>query len=64
MRLNKEQIIILSKYFADLSKIIFASAVLGFFLPIGVGPITILQFITGSTAAILTLLASVILMRF
>lgn len=32
MKVNDQQLILLSKYFADLSKILFASLVIGFFV--------------------------------
>ena len=63
MRLNREQIDILSKYLADLSKILFASTVLGFFIPSSIGPITIPVFIFGSSAAVICLFISVTLAR-
>lgn len=51
MHLNKDQIDILTKYFADLSKILFASTVVGFFVPAGIGPIHFSVFLGGSFAA-------------
>ena len=52
MRLNSGQIDTLSKYFADVSKILVGSAVIGFFVPSGVGPITLPVFIGGAVAAL------------
>jgi len=59
MQFTKNQIDALSKYFADLSKILIASTVIGFFIPTGAGPITIPVFITGTFVALLTLFASI-----
>ena len=42
MHLNKIQIEAISKFFADLSKILFASAVVGFFIPESSGRVNIL----------------------
>lgn len=51
MWLTEHRIEILSRYFADISKIIFASAVIGFFIPTG-GHIPFPVFIGGFIAAI------------
>ncbi|MBI3261267.1 hypothetical protein HYZ64_02755 [Candidatus Berkelbacteria bacterium] len=40
MKLAREQIDVLSNYFADISKVIAASTVIGFFLPTSSGQIT------------------------
>jgi hypothetical protein len=59
MKLNKAQLDILSRYFSDISKILVASTMLGFFVPTGVGPITITVFLVGSMIAIGFLVISV-----
>lgn len=56
--LNVRQIEILSGYFADISKILFASTVIGFFVPTGVGPIPLSVFFGGFVAAIIFLIFS------
>jgi len=47
LHLSKVQLDAVSKYLADISKLIFAGTVLGFFVPIGPQPITISVFIIG-----------------
>lgn len=47
MGLNKNQLDTLSRYIADLSKIIFASTVVGFFIPNITEPVAIPTFIGG-----------------
>jgi len=54
--LNARQIEILSGYFIDISKILFASTVVGFFVPTGVGPISLFVFFGGFAAAIVFLI--------
>ena len=49
----------LSKYFSDVSKILVGSAVVGFFVPTGVGPITTQVFVGGTAIAIVFLLISI-----
>ena len=63
MRLTKNQIDILSGYFSDISKILVGSAVIGFFVPSGVGPISIPVFIGGSATAVLCLFISIGLIK-
>ena len=59
MKWNEGQFDLLSHYFADISKILFASVVLGFLVPIGVGPITLPIFFIGSGVAIVCLVLSI-----
>ena len=59
MRLNSGQIRILSGYFSDVSKILVGSAVVGFFVPIGTGQITLPIFIGGTIAAFICLLLGI-----
>ena len=63
MRFNRDQIDILSKYLADLSKILFGSTVLGFFLTPSFGPITLPVFIFGCFATMSCLIFSVRLLK-
>ncbi|MBI3261320.1 hypothetical protein HYZ64_03065 [Candidatus Berkelbacteria bacterium] len=59
MQLSEGQFKILSQYFADISKILVASVVVGFFLPSAAGQISIPVFIVGSVMAFVTLVASI-----
>lgn len=52
MQFNQEQIDTLAKYFSDLSKILFGSTVLGFFIPSAETQITLSMFIVGVSATI------------
>lgn len=63
MEFNERQTDLLAKYFADLSKILVASTVIVFFVPTGVGPITITVFLGGFISAIGFLIFSVVLSR-
>lgn len=63
MKFNQRQIDILSKYFSDLSKILIASTVIGFFVPVGVGPITMPVFLIGSATALFCLILSIKLVK-
>ena len=49
MSFNKEQINNISKYFSDLSKILFASVIIGYFVPSALGPIITLPVLVGSS---------------
>jgi len=63
MGLNKEQMGILSAYLSDVSKILFASTVLGFFVPSVAGSVSLLTFGVGSAIAVLCLLVSIDIMQ-
>ena len=63
MYLNRSQIDTLSKYLSDLSKILFASTVLGFFIPSGFGPITIPIFILGALASVSCFIFSITILN-
>ena len=58
MSLNKDQLEIIAKYFADFSKILVGSVVVGFFLPTAT-PIPLGTFAVGLGIAIASLLLSV-----
>lgn len=57
MELSKLHLKSLSKYLMDLSKILFASAIVGFFIPGFSGPVNLPTFILGSLFALAFLLA-------
>ena len=59
MKLDQDQLTLLSHYFADISKVIVASVVIGFFVPIGVGPITLPVFAVGTLVAVSFLILSI-----
>jgi len=59
MKLSKEQIDVLSKYFSDISKILVASTVVGFFVPSQEMLITFPVFAIGSISAFACLAFSI-----
>lgn len=61
--LNTGQIDTLSKYFSDVSKILVASTVIGFFVPTSIGLIPFSVFMVGATVAIGTLVLSIYLQK-
>ena len=63
MWLTERRIDILSRYFADLSKIVIAAAVVGFFIPTGTGPVTPSVFAGGLITASAFLVFSLALSR-
>lgn len=63
MRLNQLQLDILSKYLADVSKLIVASTVIAFFVPSGEIQVTIQTFVIGSIMAVAFLVFSVGIVR-
>ncbi|OGF73271.1 hypothetical protein A2W54_04635 [Candidatus Giovannonibacteria bacterium RIFCSPHIGHO2_02_43_13] len=63
MQWNSNQIDILAKYFADLSKVIVISTVIGFFLPIGAALVTAQTFIIGAVSAFVCLFISIKLLK-
>lgn len=54
MKLTKNQLDAVAKYLGDISKLVFAAAVLGFFAPIGSQPITLGIFAGGIVATLLS----------
>lgn len=56
---TKTQLDATSKYLADISKLVFAGAVLGFFIPIGPQPVTITTFAIGIVIMVATFLFSI-----
>ena len=63
MKFSGKQINLLAKYLSDVSKILFASTVVGFFLPTTDGSITIPVFVLGSVVTATSLAFSVRLAR-
>jgi hypothetical protein len=63
MRLTKSQESLLSQYFADLSKILFGSTVIGYFLPNTADLITPSAFLAGVIVGLVCLLISLDLAR-
>ncbi|MEK7500506.1 MAG: hypothetical protein AAB642_00055 [Patescibacteria group bacterium] len=63
MRFNKDQTDTLSKYLADLSKIIFASTVVGFFVPSALEPVATPTFVGGILATVSCLAFSIKLLK-
>ena len=63
MRFNKEQIEVISKMFADLAKILFGSAVVGFFIPGASGSVGISTFIIGASFSAGFFAVSVVLLK-
>jgi hypothetical protein len=62
-KLTNLQIEALSKYFVDLSKILFASAVVGFFIPGYSGEISILTFVLGALFSVGLVLLGILIIK-
>ncbi|TSC56560.1 MAG: hypothetical protein Greene071421_135 [Parcubacteria group bacterium Greene0714_21] len=63
MILNNQQVDALSKYFSDISKILVASTVIGFFVPTAIGSVPFSVFMVGATVAMGTLVISIYLQK-
>jgi len=63
MKLNEGQSDILADYFADASKILFASTVVAFFIPATATPMTLRDFFGGLVATVGFLVFSLTLKR-
>ena len=59
MHFSQKQIDIISRYLGDVSKILLASVVIGFFIPGSIGPISVPVFLVGSATAVICLILSV-----
>lgn len=59
MNLTRNQLDALAKYLADISKLVFAAAVLGFFIQLGPEPITLGLFAGGFIVTIVSLFFSI-----
>ncbi|GEM_PF-1810093 len=63
MKLDQHQLNLISKYLADISKILFASAVLGFFIHSESINISWYVFIGGSVAMVATITFSIMIAK-
>lgn len=63
MRFNRDQIELTAKTSADVAKLLFASSVIGFFIPGSSGAVDTLTFLTGSIFAILFFIGSVVMLK-
>jgi hypothetical protein len=59
MKLDREQLLLISKYFSDISKVLFVSIVLGFLIPSESIHISSYMFIGGSIATVFSFVFSV-----
>ena len=59
MNFNRDQIVLLSKYLSDMSKILFVSTLLGFVVPTNAALITFPIFILGALIATGCLILSI-----
>ncbi len=63
MRLNRDQIELIARTLADVAKLLFASSVIGFFIPGSSGAVTLLIFVIGSGCAIGVFLGGVAILK-
>lgn len=63
MELNRDQIQLIAKTFTDLAKILFAAAVIGFFIPGYAGIVNVPTFITGAISSASLFIVSVGILR-
>ena len=63
MKLNRDQIELIAKTLADVAKLLFASSVVGFFIPGSSGAVTILTFLTGAGFSVGIFLGGVALLK-
>jgi hypothetical protein len=61
--LNKNQITLVSQTFADLAKLMFASSVVGFFIPGSSGTVSLLTFLIGAASASGLFMLSIAVLR-
>jgi hypothetical protein len=61
--LNKDQIKLVSQTFADLAKLVFASSVVGFFIPGSSGTVSLLTFLIGAASASGLFMLSIAVLR-
>ncbi len=62
-KLNKEQVESISKFFGDVSKLLIASVVIGFFMPNVAGSVDVITFVGGSILAMVLFTVSVIMLK-
>lgn len=63
MGFNRDQVGLLARYFADLSKILFGSIVIGYFLPSNFGIVNFFTFVSGSGFAAVFVIFSIKLLK-
>ena len=63
MNLDYKQLGVISKYFSDISKILFASTVLGFLIPSESLNISLSVFVGGSIMTVLSIVFSVSIIK-
>lgn len=63
VKLTSNQLDAVAKYLADISKLVFAASVLGFFLPTGDTPVTVTTFVMGSVVALTTFVSGIYLVK-
>ncbi|MBI3334873.1 MAG: hypothetical protein HY001_00010 [Candidatus Portnoybacteria bacterium] len=63
MQFNRDQMQLAAKTFADLAKILFGSAVVGFFIPGFSGAVNIPTFLVGSLFAVSFFALSIIMLK-
>ncbi len=59
MNLTEAQLKSISKYLADISKLVFATTVLGFFIQTNTKPISVFMLVVGATITVFTFYFSV-----
>jgi len=62
-KLNGEQVESISRFFADVSKLLIASVVIGFFIPNVAGSVDVITFVGGSVLSIVLFTVSVIMLK-
>lgn len=63
MRLDRQQLELLAKYFADVLKVLIASLVIGYFIPNESGSIPLHIVWMGAAVALASLAASIVFIR-
>lgn len=63
MKFNDRQVAAISHYFADISKILVLSTVVGFFVPARDITVTVTIFIVGAIIALFAFVASILILR-
>ncbi len=59
MKFNRDQIELIAKTLADVAKLLFASSVVGFFIPGSSGAVSISAFAVGSACGVLIFIVGV-----
>ena len=63
MGFNRDQVQLIAKTLADVAKLLFASSVIGFFIPGSSGAVTVLTFLIGSGVAIGVFFGGIAMLR-